>query len=152
MLNTEPLIALRRLAAAAARALRISERQTHLECEIRTQKVRKVGAVGTISEPYLVSATTQMIEQKITRPIAQHFMQRRPRRCSVERRVEKLLDPCRIQIFRRAIPRVAQGPDALRGRTRRRRSVVAHDDFPDDRAAFGRCAVAYEFCVPRPRG
>ena len=90
-----------------------------------------------------------MIEQQITRPIAQDFMQRRPRRRSVERRVEKLLDPCRIQIFRRAIPRVAQGPDALRGRTRRWRSVVAHGDVPGDRAAFGRSRVLLA-TSPRP--
>ena len=45
-----------------------------------------------------------MVEQEIARLIAQHFVQRRPRRRRVERRVEQLLDPCGIQVFRRAIP------------------------------------------------
>ena len=46
MLDVEPLIALRRLAAGAARAIRIAERQPHLVCEIGAQKVDEVGAVG----------------------------------------------------------------------------------------------------------
>src|SRR5713101_6421050 len=37
ILNVPPLVALRRLAAAAARALRVPERQPHLECEIPAQ-------------------------------------------------------------------------------------------------------------------
>ena len=152
ILNAEPLEALRRLAAAAARALRVPERQPHLEREIRAQKVRKVGAVRAKDEPHLVFAESQMIEQDIARSIAQHFMQRRPRRRRVERRVEELLDPCRIQVFRRAIPCITQGPDAPRRRARPRRLVVAHGDVARDRAALGRRAVARELRVPRPDG
>ena len=104
MLDVPPVVAPRRLAAAAARALRVPERQPHLECEIRAQEVRKVGAVGANDEPHLVFAETQMVEQEIARLVAQHFMQRRPRQRRLERRVEELLDPCGIQVFRRAVP------------------------------------------------
>ena len=70
ILNAEPLVALRRLAATAARALRVPERQPHLEREIRAQKVRKVGTVRANNEPNLVFAETQLIEQEIARSIA----------------------------------------------------------------------------------
>ena len=93
-----------------------------------------------------------MVEQEIARPIAQHLVQRRPRRRRVERRVEQLLDPCGIQVFRRAIPGIAQGPDAAIRRARPRRLVGAHGDLARDRAALGRRAVARERRVPRPRG
>ena len=152
ILNAEPLGAVRRLAAAAARALRITERQPHLEREIRAQEIRKVGAVGAKDDLHLVFAETQMVEQEIARSIAQHFVQRRPRRRRVERIVEKLLDPCREQVFRRAIPCIAQRPDAPRRRARRRRPVGAHGDVARDRAAPGRRAVARERRAPRPRG
>ena len=56
VLNVPPLVALRRLAAAAARALRIAERQPHLEGEIGAQEIWKVGAVGANDEPHLVFA------------------------------------------------------------------------------------------------
>ena len=152
VLDVPPRVALRRLAAAAARALRVPERQPHLEREIRAQEVRKVGAVGTDDEPHLVFAETQMVEQEIARLVAQHLMQRRPRRRRVERRVEQLLDPCGIQVFRRAIPGIAHGPDAPLRRARPRRLVGAHGDLARDRAALGRRAVARELRVPRPRG
>ena len=93
ILNAQPLRALRRLAAAAARAFRVPERQPHLEGEVRAQEIRKVGAVGAKDDLHLVFAETQMVEQEIARAVAQHLVQRRPRRRSVERRVEKLLDP-----------------------------------------------------------
>ncbi len=85
-LDVPPLGTFRRVAAAAARALRVAERQPHLEREIGAQEVGKVGAVGANDEPLLVFAQTQMVEQEIALPIAQHFMQRRPRRFRVERR------------------------------------------------------------------
>src|SRR5262245_20592197 len=91
LLNVPPREALRRLAADAARAFRVPERQPHLECEIRAQKVREVGTVGTNDEPHLVFAQAQMVKQEIARSIAQQHMQRRPRRLCIERRVEKLL-------------------------------------------------------------
>ena len=79
-------------------------------------------------------------------------MQRRPRRRGVERRVEQLLDPCGIQVFRRAIPGIAHGPDASRRRVRPRRLVGADGDVAGDRAALGRRALARELRLPRPRG
>ena len=93
-----------------------------------------------------------MVVQEIARPVAQHFMQRRPRQRRVERRVEELLDPCGVQVFRRTIPGVAQRPDAPVGRARPRRLVVEHDDLARDRAALGRRIVAREPCLPLPRG
>ena len=56
MLNVEPLVAFRRRAAGAARAIRIAERQPHLEGEIGAQEVDEIGAVGaqasaTLSSP-----------------------------------------------------------------------------------------------------
>ena len=152
ILNVPPRGALRRLAAAAARALRVAERQPHLEREIRAQEVRKVGAVGANEEPHLVFAETQVVEQDIARSIAQHLMQRLPRRRRVERRIEELLDPCGIQVFRRAVPGIAQGPDAPFRRARPRRLAVAHGDLARDRAALGRRAVAREPHLPLPRG
>jgi hypothetical protein len=44
---------------------------------------------------HLVFTEAEMIEQDVSRPIAQHFVQGGPRRRRVERGVEKLLDPCR---------------------------------------------------------
>src|SRR5450759_3402192 len=111
MHNVEPLEALRRMAAAAARARRVAERQPHLEREIGAQEVRHVGAVGAHHESGLVLAETQIIEHDIARPIAQHFVQRIPRRRRVERGVEQLLDPGRIQVF------VARFHDARKGQT-----------------------------------
>ncbi len=151
-MNVEPLGAVRRLTAAAARALRITKRQPHFEREIRAQEIRKVGAVGAKDDLHRVLAETQMVEQDIARLIAQHIMQRRPRRRGVQRVIEKLLDPCREQVFRRAIPCVAQGPDDTFGRARRRGPVGAHGDVAGDRAAPGRRAVASERRAPRPRG
>src|SRR6185437_2193212 len=74
ILDTEPLVAFRRLAAAAARTFRVAERQTHLEGEIGAQEIRKIGAVGAIDEAHLVLAEAQMIEQDIALAITQHFM------------------------------------------------------------------------------
>ena len=65
-----------------------------------------------------------MVEQEIARPIAQHLMQRLPRELGVEWRVEELLDPGRVQVFRRAIPGIAHGPDASLRRARPRRLVA----------------------------
>ena len=70
-----------------------------------------------------------MIEQEIARPVAQPDVQRRPRQLLADRRVEQLLDPGRIQVFRRAVPRVAQRPDAARRPARPRRRIGAHGDL-----------------------
>ncbi len=78
-----------------------------------------------------------MVEQEIALAIAQHLMQRRPRRRSIERRVEQRLDPGREQIFRRAIPGVVQGPDASPRRAGRRGLVGMHGDVARDGAAAG---------------
>ena len=152
ILDVPPRVALRRLAGAAARALRVSERQSHLEREIGAQEVRKVGAVGANDQPHLVLAQAEMVEQDIARPVAQHLMQRRPRRRRVERRVKQLLDPGGIQVFRLAIPGIAQRPEAAIRRARSRRLDRTHGDLARDRAALGRRAVARKRRVPRPRG
>ena len=76
-------------------------------------------------------------------------MQRLPRQRRVERRVEKFLDPCGIQIFGRAIPCIAQRPDApsaARGRdgssarTAISRVMVPHSAGARSRASFA-CQV-----------
>ncbi len=151
VLDVPPRMAFRRRAAAAARALRVPVWQSDLESEIRAQEVRKVGAVGTNEEAHLVFAETQMVEQEVARPIAQHDMQGRPRRRRVERRVEQLLDPCGIQVFRRAIPGVAHGPDAPLRSAWPRRLGGAHGDVARDGAALGRGVVARERRAPGPR-
>ena len=93
-----------------------------------------------------------MVEQDVARAVAQHLVQRRPRRRRVERRVEQLLDPGRVQVFGRAVPGVAQRPDAARAsRCGRGGSSVAHGDLARDRAALGRRAVARERRAPRSR-
>ena len=150
ILNVPPLGTPWRLAAVAARALRVAERQPHLEREIRAQKVGEVGAVGTNDHPHLVFAQTQIVEQEIARSIAQHLMQRLPRRLRLERCVEERLDPRRIKVFRPAISRTAHRPDAPRRLARPRRRVAEHGDVAGDRAALGRRAIARELRVPRP--
>jgi len=75
----QPRVAFRRVAAAAARAIRVAERQPHLEGKICAQKVRKLGAVGAKDESHLVFAEAQIVEQEIARSIAQHLVQSRPR-------------------------------------------------------------------------
>ena len=133
----EPLEAFRRLAAAAARALRVAKWQTHLEREIGAQEIRQVGAVGANDEPHLIFAQTQMVEQDIARLIAQHFMQRRPRQRRVERRVEELLDPCGDTDFPSRDSRYC----AMARRFPPSRSAAAagraHGDVARDRAAPG---------------
>src|SRR6185312_6917745 len=62
VLNVPPLGAFRRLAPAAARALRVAKWQSHLEGEIRAQKIWKVGTVGLNYERLLIFMQTQMIE------------------------------------------------------------------------------------------
>jgi hypothetical protein len=129
ILDVPPPGTARRLAAAPARALRISERQTHLECEIAAQEVWEIGAVGTKDHLHRVFAETQMIEKEIACRVAQHLMQRRPRWRRVQRIVEKLLDPCREQVFRPAPPmrcakatRCPPSPPAAAAGRRARRS------------------------------
>jgi len=65
MLDVEPLVALRRFAAEAARAVRIAERQSHLEREISPQEVDEIGAVGTEAGLRIVLAASQIVEQEI---------------------------------------------------------------------------------------
>ena len=145
--DVPPLCAFRRLAAVAARAFRVAERQPHLEGEIGAQEVRHVGAIGLNDEPLLILAQAQMIEQEVARRIAQHLMHRLPRRRFIERRVEQCLDPCGVQIFRLAIPGLLCGPHAL-ARARARGLFTLHDDFARDRLAFGGCAIAHEYRLP----
>ncbi len=152
ILNVPPRVASRRLAGAAARALRVPERQPHLEGEIRAQEVWKVGAVGPDDQPHLVFAETQMVEQEIARSIAQHLhaapaTTASPR--SVHRRASRSMRntsfPSRNSMY------CARARRSL-ARARPRRLALAHGDFARDRAALGRRAVARELRVPRPRG
>ena len=78
LLHARPSDAIWRLAVATARASRKAERQSHLECEIGAQEIRKVGAVGAIDQLHLVFAEAEIVEQEIARSIAQSHMQRRP--------------------------------------------------------------------------
>ncbi len=149
--DVPPLRASRRLAAVAAGALRIAERQAHLESEIGAQEVRHVGAVGLDDESLLVLAETEIVEEDVARAVAQHLMHRLPRRRLVERRVEQLLDPRRIQVLGVAIPRRMHGPDAF-PRARPRRRFALHHDVAHDRAASGSCALAGELGLPRAGG
>ena len=152
MLDVEPLVALRRLAAGAARAIRIAERQPHLEGEIGAQEVDEVGAVGAKADRHVVFAETQIVEQEIARSVAQHFMPRLPGQLRVERRVEQLRDPRRIQVLGRAIPAVAHLPEAARRRVRRRRLSRADDDVARDVPHSAGASVERQRRVPRPRG
>ena len=124
-----------------------------LNAKYARKKYGRSAQSGRMTCSELVFAETQMVEQDIALLVAQHFMQRRPRRRRVERRVEELLDPCRDTSFpsrgsmhcaraRRSLP-VVPGRGGL---------SRAHGDFARDRAAFGRRAVARELRAPRPRG
>ena len=148
ILDVPPSVAFRPLAAAAARTLRVSERQPHLEREIGAQEVGKIGAVGANHHPHRVFAQTQMVEQDIARSIAQHLMQRLPGQRGIERRVKELLDPGRIEVFGLAVPGIAQRPEAPLGPLRPRRLGGAHGDFARDRAALARRKLG----VPRAGG
>src|SRR6202034_1912164 len=64
-LSADPAEAFWRVAAAAARALRIAERQPHLEREIGAQEIRQIGTVWPQHDAHLVFAETQIIEQDI---------------------------------------------------------------------------------------
>ena len=152
-------------APSALRRRRASRSNTRravpgLEGEIGAQEIRKVGAVGADDEPQFVFAQAHMVEQDVARFIAQHHVQRRPRRRGVERSIEQRLDPRGIQVFGRAAPCVAQGPEgSLRG-ARARRLAVAHGDLARDgavssagapsRTSFA-CQVRRRWPAPRPR-
>src|ERR1700746_1598149 len=111
MLDVEPLVAL-----AAAPAIRIAEWQPHLVRKIGAQEESKVGAVGTKVDRHVIFAEAQIVEQNITRSIAQDFVPGFPRWFGVKRRVEQLRDPCRKQVFCRAVPAIAYPPGAARRR------------------------------------
>src|SRR6185369_3322761 len=68
--DVPPLRAPGRAAAAAARALRVAERQAHLEGEVGAQEIGEVGAVGLDHELLLVLTQAQMVEQEIASGIA----------------------------------------------------------------------------------
>src|SRR5262249_1906103 len=75
ILNAEPLVALRRLAAPAARALGVTERQSHLEREVCAQKIRKVVTARSNDEPHRVFAKAEMVEQEIAECTSQCLME-----------------------------------------------------------------------------
>ncbi len=77
-------------------------------------------------------------------------MQRRPRRRGVHRVIEKLLDPCRKQVFPSRDSMCCARARRYLGRARRRGPVGAHGDVARDRAAPGRRAVASKRRAPRP--
>src|SRR5262249_46495735 len=152
ILNVPPPVAFRPLAAATARALRVAERQPHLEREIGAQEVGKISAVGANDHAHRVFAQTQVVEQDIAPPVGQQLMQRLPGERGIERRVEELLDPGGIQVFGLATPCVAQRPEASLGWLQPRRLGTAHGDVARDRAAFGWRALARELRVPGAGG
>ena len=152
MLHVEPLVALRWLAAGAARAIRIAERQAHFVGEIGAQEVDEIGAIGTKAGLRIILAATQIVEQEIARLVVQHFMPRLPGQVLVGRRVKQLLDPRRKQRFRCAIPIAADLPENSRRRTRRLRLARAHGDLAGDRAALRGRVIKRQCRVPRARG
>ena len=147
MLDVEPLVAL-----AAARAIRIAEWQPHLVRKIGAQEVCKICAVGMKVDRHIVFAETQIIEEKITRSIAQYFVPGFPRRLRVKRCIEKFRDPCREQIFCCAVPVVTNLPDAATRSPRRRRLLRAHDNIARDGPALGARGFARQCRVPCPGG
>src|SRR5674536_363811 len=74
MLHVEPLIALRRLAGEAARAIRIAERQPYLVLKISAQEVDEVGAVGALAGLRFVFVASEIVEQEIAGLVAQQFV------------------------------------------------------------------------------
>ena len=136
LLDVPPLRAPRRLAATAARALRVAERQPHLEREVGAQEVGKVGAVGLDDELLLVLAEAQMVEQDVARFIAQHLVQRRPRRRRhrAARRTASRSRPNRGSRWRgssssrsgQTLPCVARAPGGCLPCTAISRVMVAH--------------------------
>ncbi len=137
VLDIEPLIAFRRLAAHAARAVRIAERQSHLESEIGTQEIDEVGAIGLAGSD-IVLAAAEIVEQEIARLIAQHFAPHLPRQILVGRRVEQLFDPGREQRFGGAVPASPHLPDFSSGRRDAGRLARLDRDFARDGAASSR--------------
>ena len=98
MQHVEKFIAVGGRAAAAARAVRVAEGKPHLVSEIGAQEVDEIGAVGTHRRDGLVLVLAEMIVKHIARAVAQHVGPVLPRRLRLERRVEKLGDPSRIEI------------------------------------------------------
>ena len=151
VLDAPPLVASWRPAAAAARALRVAERQPHLEREIRPQEVRKVGAVGrTITIPIWSSRRPRWLNRNCaTDRAAPHAApattapHRAARRTASRSRRNTGFPFARFQVLRRGqtLPSVALRP---------RRLLGAHGDLARDRAALGRRAVARELRLPRP--
>ena len=153
MHDVEPLVALRRRAAGAARAIRIAERQPHLVGEIGAQEIDEVGAIGAQAQRSIVFAETEIVEQQIARPVAQHFMPRLPRRLGVERRVEQFLDPCRIADFPSRDSSYCAPARRCPRRARRSGGFGRADgDVAGDRAAAGRRVVERQRRVPGARG
>src|SRR6185503_11424306 len=86
-----------------------------------------------------------MVEEDVARFVAQHFMQRRPRRRRIKRCFEQLLDPGGEQVLHAAIPRVAQWPGISCSGLRPRRLIGAYGDFAGNIAAVGRSEVRPPF-------
>jgi hypothetical protein len=99
----------------------------------------------------LVLAQAEMIEQDIARWIMQHLIHRLPRQLLVERRVEQLLDPYRVEVLCRACPGIAQRPDAL-SVARWRGLLALHHDVAGDFSAFRRSVRARELRLPGAGG
>src|SRR5262245_49916175 len=93
-----------------------------------------------------------MIEEDVAGLVAQDLMERGPRRSLFERRVEELLDPCRVKVLRPARPLLAHGPDALCRRARPWRLLALNGDVTRKRAALRSRTLARELGLPPPRG
>src|SRR5579864_5995844 len=145
MLDIEPLATPRRL---AARAIRIAERQPHLEGKIGPQEIDEVGTVRPQAGLRIVFVAAKIIEQKIARLVAQHLMPYFPVQVRLWRAIEQLLDPSRKQGFGRAVPTVAHLPDAARRNMEGLRLARGDRNFTADRAAIRRFDVALQHRAP----
>src|SRR5581483_12319799 len=79
--------------------------------------------VGTETETAgIVLAEAEVIVEKVALGLARHRVERRPAGLGVERVVEELLDPCRIERFRGPAPLPRDGPGAIRAPSHRGRA------------------------------
>ena len=91
-----PAPAARRLAATAAAALGVAERESELPREVGAQEVGQVGAIRLEAKPaFAVLAEAEVVVEEVALGIARDLVQRAPGRLRVEGVVEEPLDPRR---------------------------------------------------------
>ena len=100
--------------------LRPAERQPELPREIGAQEVRQVGTVGREPEAVLaILPEPQVFVEEVPLPLARHLVERAPAGLHVERIVEELLDPRRVERLRGPAPLPREGPDPCADGSRR---------------------------------